>query len=587
MAASLLNTLSTPWRIISRNPKAYRNLHGVIQKVQEDIVPAQNPLVDTFNRRHNYLRISLTEKCNLRCTYCMPEEGVPLTPRESLLTTDEILKLAGLFVSQGTTKIRLTGGEPTVRPDLLEIIQGLGKLKSQGLESIGMTSNGIALKRKLPALKEAGLDTLNISLDTLDRDMFGIMTRRQGFDKVLGAIDEAVRINVERVKINCVVIRGTNDDQVLHFASYTKDHPVNVRFIEYMPFDGNRWKSEKMVPYRELLNRIETVYGRLTKLTDDKNDTTKAYQVPGYRGKLGFISSMTDHFCDTCNRLRITADGSIKVCLFGNSEVSLRDLLRQGQSDEELLQVIGTAVRRKRRKHAADLFTYVCVCLCLCLCFECLLFSLSFCTSLHYSFISRFYHVFCLCQYIFSLAIALAVVPSLLFSPFQRRHYSSQNRLTHTDPKTGEARMVAVEEKKDSQREAKAVGRIVMPLEAFKLLKENEVKTLKGNVLVVAQIAGIQASKQTSQLIPLCHPLSLTFIDVKLWLNDDKSSVECESTVRTVGKTGVEMEALMATSTALLTVFDMCKAATKNMVIQDIHVSSKQGGKSGSWQWNR
>ncbi|KAL0079666.1 molybdenum cofactor biosynthesis protein 1-like protein [Phycomyces blakesleeanus] len=524
----------SPWKFLASCSKTNRNLHGLIQNAQEYLKPISSPLVDTFNRKHNYLRISLTEKCNLRCTYCMPAEGVPLTPKENLLTTDEILKLARLFVSQGTTKIRLTGGEPTVRPDLLEIIQGLGELKSQGLESIGMTSNGIALKRKLPALKKAGLDTLNISLDTLDRDMFGIMTRRQGFDKVLGAIDEAVRINVERVKINCVVIRGTNDDQVLHFAGYTKDHPVNVRFIEYMPFDGNRWKSEKMVPYRELLTRIESIYGKLTKLTDDKNDTTKAYQVPGYQGKLGFISSMTDHFCDTCNRLRITADGSIKVCLFGNSEVSLRDLLRQDQSDEKIVQVIGNAVRRKKRKHAA---------------------------------------------------IALSVVPSFLLSPLQRRHYSSQNRLTHTDPKTGEARMVAVEGKKDSQREARAVGRIVLPSEAFKLLKKNEIHTLKGNVLVVAQIAGIQASKQTSQLIPLCHPLALTFINVNLWLDDEKSSVECESTVRTVGKTGVEMEALMATSTALLTVYDMCKAASKYMVIQDIHVVSKEGGKSGSWQW--
>ncbi|OAD68900.1 hypothetical protein PHYBLDRAFT_116799 [Phycomyces blakesleeanus NRRL 1555(-)] len=145
--------------------------------------------------------------------------------------------------------------------------------------------------------------------------------------------------------------------------------------------------------------------------------------------------------------------------------------------------------------------------------------------------------------------------------------------------------MVAVEGKKDSQREARAVGRIVLPSEAFKLLKKNEIHTLKGNVLVVAQIAGIQASKQTSQLIPLCHPLALTFINVNLWLDDEKSSVECESTVRTVGKTGVEMEALMATSTALLTVYDMCKAASKYMVIQDIHVVSKEGGKSGSWQW--
>lgn len=205
----------------------------------------------------------------------MPEEGVPLTPDDQLLRKEEILRLARLFVSQGVTKIRLTGGEPTVRPDIIELVQHLGQLKQHGLQSLAMTSNGIALKRKLPALVEGGLDTLNVSLDTLDPHLFQIMTRRKGFDKVTGAIDEAVRLGMPHVKINTVVMRGVNDQEVLNFAAYTKENPVNVRFIEYMPFDGNKWNRDKLVPFKELIDRIETIYGRLDKLGDGMNDTTK------------------------------------------------------------------------------------------------------------------------------------------------------------------------------------------------------------------------------------------------------------------------------------------------------------------------
>lgn len=205
----------------------------------------------------------------------MPEEGIDLSPQSKLLTSEEILHLAKLFVSQGVTKIRLTGGEPTVRPDIVDLVRGLGELKQHGLESLAMTSNGIALKRKLPQLVEGGLDTLNVSLDTLDPHLFEIMTRRRGFDKVIGAVDEAVRLGMPNVKLNTVVMRGVNDNEVLNFTAYTKDHPVNVRFIEYMPFDGNKWNKDKLVPFKELINRIETIYGRLDRLKDSANDTTK------------------------------------------------------------------------------------------------------------------------------------------------------------------------------------------------------------------------------------------------------------------------------------------------------------------------
>ncbi|ORY96779.1 hypothetical protein BCR43DRAFT_492261 [Syncephalastrum racemosum] len=490
-------------------------------------------LTDQFGRKHNYLRISLTEKCNLRCTYCMPAEGVPLTPSDKLLSTDEILRLARLFVNQGVDKIRLTGGEPTVRPDLLDIVRGLGNL---GVKSIGMTTNGVALKRKLPALREAGLDTLNISLDTLDRHMFEIMTRRRGFDLVINSIEHALQLGFRAVKLNCVVMRGVNDDQVLNFVAYTREHPVNVRFIEYMPFDGNRWNRDKLVPYRDLIHRIEAKYGSLVKLSDDPNDTTKAFRVPGYAGKIGFITSMTDHFCDTCNRLRITADGSIKVCLFGATELSLRDLMRQGVSDQDLLPYIGAAVQKKKRRHAGS-------------------------SS-------------------FSFPLLMPALNASLH-PQARFYSTSKKTLTHTDPETGQARMVSVTDKAKTKREARARGCITMPTETLELLRQNENKSSKGNVLVVAQIAGIQAAKSTSQLIPLCHPLLLGHIGVELWITD--AGVECESVVQCKGETGVEMEALTATSVALLTVFDMCKAASKQMRIENIRVLEKSGGKSGHW----
>ncbi|KAI9484237.1 MAG: hypothetical protein EXX96DRAFT_600228 [Benjaminiella poitrasii] len=537
------------------------NLIHEREEIRQPIVT--NYLIDNFHRQHNYLRISLTERCNLRCTYCMPEEGVPLSPESQLLRKEEILRLARLFVSQGVTKIRLTGGEPTVRPDIVELVQNLGQLKHVGLKSLAMTSNGIALKRKLPALVKGGLDTLNVSLDTLDPYLFEIMTRRKGFQRVIDAVDEAVNLGMPHVKINTVVMRGINDQEVLKFAAYTKDHPVAVRFIEYMPFDGNRWNRDKLVPYQELIQRIESVYGRMDKTSDGRNDTTKHYQIPGYQGKLGFITSMTDHFCGTCNRLRITANGNIKVCLFGNAEVSLRDTIREGKSDEELLEIIGAAVKKKKKQHAA-----------------CVTFPLKLGLPLTARFNKR--------------TVPLFLLPpnSINQQDVQFRYYSTKTnnddkdelRLTHTDPNTGEARMVSVTDKSPTKREAKAIGRIILPQQAYDLLKSNQVHTLKGNVLTVAQIAGIQAAKTTSNLIPLCHPLLLGLIDVRLWMDDVKQSVECESTVQTSGKTGVEMEALTATSVALLTVYDMCKAASKDMIIEGIRVVEKTGGKSGPWK---
>lgn len=320
------------------------------QFLREHAAPFSAFLTDGFGRQHSYLRISLTEKCNLRCQYCMPEEGVPLTPRADLLTTEEILTLARLFVKEGVDKIRLTGGEPLIRPDVVDIVARLHQL--EGLRTIGITTNGINLARLLPPLQKAGLSAINISLDTLVPAKFEFIVRRKGFHKVMEGIHKAIELGYSPVKVNCVVMRGLNEDELLDFVAWTEGLPLDVRFIEYMPFDGNKWNFKKMVSYKEMLDTIQQQWPELEKLPEEESSTAKAFKIPGFQGQVSFITSMSEHFCGTCNRLRITADGNLKVCLFGNSEVSLRDHLRAGASEEEVLRIIGAAVGRKKRQHA-------------------------------------------------------------------------------------------------------------------------------------------------------------------------------------------------------------------------------------------
>lgn len=317
---------------------------------------ADSPLTDTFGRFHSYLRISLTERCNLRCTYCMPAEGVQLTAKDRLLTSAEVVRLANLFVAEGVRKIRLTGGEPTVRKDLTEIVAQLkDTCGPRGLESVGITTNGLMLTRQLVGLQRAGLDALNVSLDTLRAVRYEQITRRKGWDRVMAGIDLAIQLGY-RPKVNCVLMKGFNDDEICDFVELTRDRDVDVRFIEYMPFTGNRWDTDKMVSYRTMLDTIRARYPAFEPLPNGPNDTSKAYRVPGYRGQMGFITSMTEHFCGSCNRLRITADGNLKVCLFGNTEVSLRDALRApGCSEDDLRCLISAAVKRKKKQHAGML----------------------------------------------------------------------------------------------------------------------------------------------------------------------------------------------------------------------------------------
>ncbi len=309
----------------------------------------EDPMTDQFGRRHTYLRISLVERCNLRCQYCMPAEGLDWTPDPHLLTDEEIVRLARLFVRAGVNKIRLTGGEPLLRTNIDTIARGIGALP--GLETLALTTNGLLLPKKIERLQQAGLSLLNISLDTLRADRFEEITRRPGLPLVHKAIDEAIRRGYDPVKVNCVVMRGVNDDELVDFVQWTEHLPIEVRFIEFMPFDGNRWDDERLVPFAEMLERIRAEVP-LKRLSDGPHETSRTFQVPGHRGTVGFIASMTAPFCEGCNRLRITADGNLKVCLFGASEVSLRDAMRSGATDAELLQVISRAVGRKHARHA-------------------------------------------------------------------------------------------------------------------------------------------------------------------------------------------------------------------------------------------
>jgi GTP 3',8-cyclase len=272
----------------------------------------------------------------------MPEEGVSLSPKHHILTATEIYRLASLFVEQGIKKIRLTGGEPTVRNDFMPLFQRLGTLQQSGLVDLALTTNALTLHRKLDALVEAGLTAVNISLDTLDAQKFKMLTRRNGHSAVRRSLDRAMELKKLgaklKVKVNVVVMRELNLDEVLPFVDLTREEDLEVRFIEFMPFGGNNWSTKKMVSYLELTDIIRTAHPGFHRLQDERHETSKTWQVPGFVGRIGFITSMTHNFCATCNRLRITADGNLKVCLHGNAEVSLREILRYNSNTRQQQQ---------------------------------------------------------------------------------------------------------------------------------------------------------------------------------------------------------------------------------------------------------
>ncbi len=297
-------------------------------------------IVDNYNRIHNYLRISLTDNCNLRCFYCMPEEDYDFTPASRLMQPLEIESLAKIFVAQGVKKIRLTGGEPLVRKDAAQIIAALGKLPVE----LCITTNGTRIHEMLPQLKDANIHTINISLDTLQPDKFLLTTRRDLFHQVRSNIELLLHHNFN-IKINVVVMKDFNDDEINDFISWTTHIPLQVRFIEFMPFSGNRWTSNKVFSLHEILTVVGERFPFLP-LQGDENDTAKHFTVPGHAGSFAVISTMSAPFCSTCNRMRLTADGKLKNCLFSNGETDLLTPLRQGT---DVLPLIHASIRSKAK----------------------------------------------------------------------------------------------------------------------------------------------------------------------------------------------------------------------------------------------
>jgi cyclic pyranopterin phosphate synthase len=293
-------------------------------------------LIDSHGRIHDYLRISLTEKCNLRCTYCMPEEGIKLRNKSHFMTADEVVTFAKLFVSLGVKKIRITGGEPLVNKEIRFILTELSKLPVE----LSITTNAVLLHDYFDLLQELNISKLNISIDSLGAASFNRISRRNHFDVVMKNIRTAIDLDFE-VKLNVVVIKGVNEHEVIDFVKWSEQDNVAVRFIEFMPFDGNKWDWSKVVSQQLMLDEVKSSYPQnaISKLPDTEHIIARNYQVAGAKGTFGFISTITNSFCGTCNRIRLTADGKIKNCLFSADETDLLSVLRSGGDLESQIRI--------------------------------------------------------------------------------------------------------------------------------------------------------------------------------------------------------------------------------------------------------
>ncbi len=303
---------------------------------------------DSHNRQIDYMRISVTDRCNLRCFYCMPEEGICKMDHRDVLRYEEIMEIVCQGTKLGISKIRLTGGEPLVRPDIQDLIKGIRGIK--GITDISLTTNGILLSQMAGGLKEAGLDRVNISLDSLSAVRYRHITRAGDIDRVFQGISACMENNLKPVKINVVIMKGINDDEVEEFAKLTKILPVGVRFIELMPVGhASQWFNDRFISTDEVMKRLPGL------MPEDKvrgSGPAVNYKIPGAIGTVGFIGALSHNFCESCNRIRLTADGKIKPCLHSDIEVDLMPALRQGKG--ELIDVLGRAIGLKPRKHRMD-----------------------------------------------------------------------------------------------------------------------------------------------------------------------------------------------------------------------------------------
>ena len=305
---------------------------------------------DTFNREINYLRISVTDRCNMRCVYCMPEGGIDLTSSDNILKFEEILEIVKAAVHLGIRKVRLTGGEPLVRTGLVNFINELNQIPE--IDDIALTTNGVLLPKYAESLKKAGLNRVNISLDTLKKDKFREITRIGNLEEVWLGIKTALATGFAPVKINTVVIKGRNADEIVDFAKLTMDLPLHVRYIELMPIGVSDVQlKEAHMPISEMKERLN-VLGKFEPIKRlDGNGPAKYYQFPGAQGTIGFISAISSHFCDTCNRLRLTSEGQLRPCLHSCKEIDLKTPLRKGASREDLIELIAEGIKVKPDRH--------------------------------------------------------------------------------------------------------------------------------------------------------------------------------------------------------------------------------------------
>ena len=313
---------------------------NVIEEENETL--DQTQLVDSFGRVHDYLRISLTERCNLRCTYCMPEDGIPLREKSHFMRNEEIYEIAKIYSKLGVNKIRITGGEPLVRKGSADIIRKLGSL---GVELV-ITTNGILVDQFIDVFKEAGIKSVNVSLDSLIPERQAKISRRDYFNRIMNNIDLLLQEGFT-VKINVVVMNDVNDNELVDFIQLTKDKPLHIRFIEFMPFNGNKWDWSKGIGFKDMMNTFHAYFGKdnIAALVPKKNDTAKCYAINGYQGTFGIIASVTNPFCSTCNRIRLTADGKIKNCLFSSDETDLLGPFRKG---EDIVPLIVKSIDKKK-----------------------------------------------------------------------------------------------------------------------------------------------------------------------------------------------------------------------------------------------
>ena len=308
-------------------------------------IQVDSPITDRFGRVFNYLRIAVNEYCNLRCIYCMPEEGVPFQTRDRLLGRKEIYKIIKIMADLGVSKVRFTGGEPLIRKDLIDLIHFASK--QMNIDSIHLTTNGVLLPEYINRLVEIGLNGINISLDTLNQSKFKKITRREGLDKVLEGLYLAIKSGIKSIKVNVVAMKDFNDDEILDFVELTKDNDITVRFIELMPFDSHQiWKTGKFFRAEKIVKYLQAYFKELESVTGSSTEHY-IFKIKNYKGKVAVIPSYTRSLCSDCNRIRITADGKLLNCLYSQSETNIRDAIRSGMSDTGIKNLILTAMQKK------------------------------------------------------------------------------------------------------------------------------------------------------------------------------------------------------------------------------------------------